>query len=201
MRLMRVVPLAVALTLVAGACGDSTGPQVEMTDAEIELLFEAISEVLAEADVPLFLHETSLSRIQPQMSSLFLSSASQPPVSFSASASCDEGGTFSVSGSGNSDETSFDFDIQEIFNDCDAGDFTIDGDINIDGNGTSTESSADIEMNVDGNLTVETEDGRTGACRLDYGFTLTSSGTSFTFEIHGTICGRDVEDIISQQDI
>lgn len=206
MRFPRLSAAATALVLVAGACGDSTGPQVELSDAEVEILFEAIADVLAEVGAPgVGFHQAGLTGQDPRLPGLFLSSASMPPVSFNATVGCAGGGNVTVSGSGNDNVTgetgSFDFDIDEVFNECvTEGGITVDGNLNLTGEGESTETSGSVSLDVEGNLTVTTPDA-SGSCRLDYGFSASFTGTSFNFEIHGTICGRNIEDIISQQDL
>jgi len=179
MRFRRVVPLALALTLAA-ACSDDGGPsdQVKLDAAETQSLFLAINAV--------FSGFADFSAANPGLS-LSLTGILED---INETVACPDGGTASVTGTDNSTTNTIDFDADLDFNDCQSQGFTLGGGLNFNGSGTGSDTGFSLEMSISGDLTVETDDGRTGGCSWDVNYDIDASGTSVSFSVSGSICGE-----------
>jgi hypothetical protein len=180
MRFRRAVPLALVLTLTA-ACGDDGAPadQVELSQAEIQELFLAISSVFSEV--------ADFSVANPGLS-LSLASVLQD---INETIQCADGGNASVTGTDNSGTNTIDFDADIDFNDCQSQGFTLGGGLNFDGSGTGSDTGFTLEMSIGGDLAVALEDGRNGGCSWDVSWDIDAEGTAVAFTVAGSICGED----------
>lgn len=179
MRIRRLAPLVIAVALVSSACGDSTGPQVELSDAEIGQLFAAINGIFTDV-----VGNFSVANPALNFSLMGVSDVIDLTVT------CDGGGTAAVTGEENSTGTSFDFDADIDFTDCVSEGFTLGGGLNFSGAGTATETSVTLEMTIDGDLLVETGDGRAGTCTMDLSYDLELTGTTLNLTTSGKVCGK-----------
>ena len=161
MRFPRFASVAVALALMTGACGDSTGPQIELSQAEAEELFDVLDEILGGLDFGV-----GFSQASPRLPGLMLSSAGMPPVN--ESSSCTGGGNVSINGNvSDGSSENFDFDLTLGFNSCKDEGYTVNGDLDYAGNGTLSQTSFSFSFSINGTLTVTLPDARTGSCTFD----------------------------------
>lgn len=179
MRLRRSGHVVIALALAGSACGDSTGPQIELTQQETAELFTAIYEVFGDF--------AEFSRANPGVSLSLMGIADD----INETVGCPQGGSALVTGTENSTLTTFDLDADLDFSDCGSRGFIIGGGLNFSGSGTSTETSFAVDLTISGDLAVETDDGRSGACTTELDFSLEASATASSFSASGSICGAN----------
>jgi hypothetical protein len=179
MRFRRLGPVVVALALVASACGDdTTGPQVDLTQQEIGNLFAAISAIFADF--------ANFSAANPALSLSLMGVADD----INETVTCPQGGSADVTGTVNETVSTFDLDVDLGFNECGSQGFLIGGSLNFDGSGSATETTAEIDLSMSGDLEVETEDGRSGVCTVDLDYSINVSQSSVSFSASGHICGE-----------
>jgi hypothetical protein len=179
MRIRRFAPAILAFALVVPGCGDDGGPQLDLTQQEIGELFTAIAEI--------FEGFADFSMANPGVSLSLLGVLDD----INESITCPQGGNAAATGTENSTAGSFDFDADVDFNGCGSRGFTLGGGLNFQGSGTETETTLEADLEISGNLEVETEDGRSGGCNvsLDYSIALSQSGSDFS--VSGSICGHN----------
>ena len=193
-----VIGVTLCSVALAGCSGDgvteTTGDL--LTDQEVLELFTALStlgsDILPVADVA-----APLPADGPQLAPV--------PVneSFDQSAACPNGGTVSISGSvkGTVDNETFDadldFDLTEDFSGCGFTTesqwlFTVDGEPDIDINGSMTVSGQNVSgaLSYQGGFAWEAEDGRAGVCGVDFAVTFSTASQSGSWS--GRLCNRTV---------
>jgi hypothetical protein len=179
MRFRRLAPVVMALALVASACGDdATGPQIELTQQETAELFAAITAIFADF--------AELSAVNPGLSLSLMGIADE----INETRTCSQGGSATATGTVDETETTIDLDVDVDFTDCGSQGFILGGALNFAGSGTADETSVELDLTIGGDLDVETEDGRTGACALELDFAAAATQGGLSFNASGTICGE-----------
>ena len=187
--------LAAGLALTLAACGgDPVGVNSgdELTDAEIQTVFDAFSGAIGGVDA-------SASRVAPQdgiqMAEITVNQ------SVNVTTGCDLGGEISLSGSveGTVDDETFasnlEMGIGVQFDACavasDQNTVTVDGDIQFDSHVVIDEGSFSVDGTQVGGFDFTTNDGRIGSCAIDIDFSASfTEGTSAQSSVSGTVCGR-----------
>jgi hypothetical protein len=166
---------------LAAACGDDGGPgeQIELSNAEVTDLFTAINTIFGEF--------AGFSVANPGVSFSLAGLA----VAIDESFNCPDGGSVDITGNDNSTASTIDFAVTTGFNSCQAEGFTIGGDLDFDGSGSYSETSLSLDMTITGNLSVETDDGRSGTCTWDIEYSLDLTDTTIDYAVSGSICGQN----------
>ncbi|MBI2071872.1 MAG: hypothetical protein HYT81_02340 [Gemmatimonadetes bacterium] len=200
--------LSVALALGLAACGgDFTSSGDSLTESEAAEL----AEELAEGGFVGFGGQAAAPMGAPG------EAAARVTIILSDTYPCDEGGgtgTVAVAGSMTADinETTgtgtFEFNYTIAPHGCQVTTsggkvFTLDGDPNLGvaGNFTWSQTSAEGTLTYDGRFKWEASDGRAGACGVDltanYDFNFSSTGSSGSATVSGTVCGVTVNRTVS----
>ena len=199
MRWNHFVRNAMVLTLAVGlvACGDDsddpTDPGDELTQAEAEIMMEALFEA----------------------GGFFVTGTGGGPagvvVTVDETVGCPGGGNVNVSGSLDIDEQTgnFDYTITQTHNNCtstapsDGSTWTFDGNPNvtIDLDATVSETAFDMNGSQTGAISWSGK-GKNGSCSIDitYDFSGSQDGSSFSGSIQGSVCGISISDNISISD-
>lgn len=188
--------LAVAGMSIAG-CGSSTEPAtIPMSQADVTLLLSELDTAFAGA-----VSFTLMAPTAPGESPHFIrvpvsggvASASLPKVSlstFSETDPCNYGGNVVVAGSDNGASPTDHFDITTSFSACKLPDFTVGGSLEFKADITSSSTSATISLSVNGTLTINTNDGRSGSCPINFTASgYISEGSQSDVTTSGSVCG------------
>lgn len=181
-----------ALAAASLACGDSTAPNVTLTEAQVGDMLDAITAVSLPSAVPgtgMFIHRAG--------------GTANVTVTLSETLSCPNGGSAAVNGTANSDPINGTFSAQvtQGFTACAAPSkqgrvWTFDGNPNI-----VTELSGTHNVNTGAFSLTATQVGGVkfasdlgaGSCAIDLSLTASGSDTSGTVTLSGTACGRTVQ--------
>lgn len=188
--------LAVAAISLAG-CGSSTEPAaITMSQADVELLFSELDSAFAGTVSFTRMAPTtpggrpSFIRVPPAASSLTL----RPSLTtISQTNNCNNGGSVAVSGTDNVTSSTDNFDITTSFNGCKTPHFTVGGSLEFKGSATDNGSTFSLSLTVNGTLDVNTSDGRSGSCPINF----TVSGDQNSVTASGTICGVSANGTVS----
>lgn len=189
--------LAVAAMSLAG-CGSSTEPAtITMSPSDVALMLSELDSAFAGAvsftrmgpstpgGAPRFV------RVPSTGASTFLS---KPSLStFSETNNCNSGGSVTVAGTDNVTSSTDNFDLTTSFNACKTPHFTVGGSLEFKGNSTSNGSTFSFSLSVNGSLTVNTSDGRSGSCPISF----TASGDQNSATVSGTVCGEAANGTVS----
>ena len=191
--LLRRASLAVAaLTL---ACGDSTGPTVQLSEAQTGDMLSAMSAVSSFGDV------SAASGMSANRSGASLRMANAT-MNFSQTVSCPNGGNASVTGSANDNTpNTVVLQITQGFSGCAATSehgrvWTFHGDPNIVTSVTATHDQAtgvySMTATQVGGIRFESDLG-SGKCQVDLTFTMNGDANSFSGTLNGTACGHTIQ--------
>lgn len=183
-RLLKAVAASVVLSVAA--CGDSTAPNVNLSDEQIAEMMEALANA-------------GLFGVTPPP----VGGGSMAIVTLNESVECPNGGTASVSATINDNETngSIAISITQGFTNCKATSsagrmWTFNGNPNIvtTFNGTSNEQTGAFTLNGSqtGGILVSSDLG-SGACAFDVTYAMSGNDNTGAFQgsVTGTICGKD----------
>jgi len=182
--------LALLLSLSAGACGskDATGPAIGLTLEEVYQLADELGAVMN--------NYNATASLRTAMASIRAAGpvrAAAASVPFKASAGCPGGGTTTVSGGYDEGATTTSASATFSYSSCKTAHFTTDGSFSGNGEVTATQTTVTAHATFGGTLSVETADGRSGACPIDVtvDVTMTPTGAT-TYVISGSACGAKV---------
>lgn len=186
----RLLRLAVAsLVLTVAACGDSTGPNVTLTEEQIDDMMDAMANAGSPGFAP--------------------PAANMAVITVTETADCPNGGTTSLNGTidDNVNTGAFSMTITQGFTNCKSTSssgrvWTFNGKPNIVTAMTGSENLSTGAFTFSGTQTggvTFSSDLGSGAC--DFNVTITMSGNSnteqFSGSISGTVCGRNVSQTLS----
>lgn len=183
---------SVALAAASIACGDSTAPNVTLTDAQVGDMLDAITAVSLPGAVPgtgMFIHRTG--------------ETANVTVTLAETVSCPNGGSAAVNGTATSDPINgtFSAQITQGFTACAAPSeqgrvWTFDGNPNIVTNlsGTHNVNTGAFSLTATqvGGVKFSSNLGA-GTCALDLSLTASGNDTSGTVTLSGTACGRTIQ--------
>jgi hypothetical protein len=186
-RLLRLAALSLVLT--AAACGDSTAPNVELTEEQIDDMMDA----MAAAGSPGFV---------PPVGTLAV-------VTVTETADCPNGGTTTLSGTldDNVNTGAFSMTITQGFTNCRSTSssgrvWTFNGKPNIvttmTGSENLTTGAFSFSGSQTGGITFSSDLG-SGSCDFDVTITMTGNNNTeqFSGSISGTVCGRNISQSLS----
>lgn len=183
---------SVALAAASLACGDSTAPNVTLTDAQVGDMLDAITAVSfasTGAGGGLFVHGAG--------------ETANVTVTLSETVSCPNGGSASVNGTVTGDPATgaFSAEVTQGFTACAAPSkqgrvWTFDGDPNIvtelSGTENATTGAFSLTATQVGGVKFASNLGA-GSCALDLALTASGNATSGTVTLSGTACGRTIQ--------
>lgn len=188
-RLVRNVAIA-SLALTFTACGDSTAPNLELTEDQVADMMDALSA----AGLAGF-------GTTPE--------ASLAVVSYDGTVDCPNGGTASINATINENDagTSVTLTFTQGFSNCKATSsqgrlWTFNGNPNIVTNfsGTFNEETGDFTLNGSqtGGITASSDLG-SGACAWNVEYTMSGNDNTgaFSGNVSGTICGRNISQSVT----
>ena len=177
---------AAVLALTNAACGDSTGPRANLSEAQVADMLEAMSEVASFGTVP---------------------GAPLAVVNVSQTVDCPNGGSANVSGSVNENQAAGTATVQitQGFSGCKATSsagrvWTFDGDpsivTNLSTSYNATTGAFSITGTQVGGIKV-TSDVGSGSCQINLTISLSGDQTSFQGSLSGSACGHNIEQSMS----
>lgn len=189
---------AVAALVFSAACGDSTGPAIQLTEDQTEDMMEAFSLITSQG-----LDQTGGTGAL-NVGMLIINH------DIEASGPCPEGGTFTLNGTGstNTDTEMESGSFTQNFSGCKATSsagrqWTFDGDPNITTSYSfsyNTQAETATWTTTTTGAFKATSDIGSGRCAINYTMTLSFGPDSFTGNVDGSVCGRDIEVDLSVED-
>lgn len=196
--------VATLLVVAVAGCGDSTGPDADLSEEEAAAVAEAVSQHVFSGT---FSGLGSSAELGPEAPSLDLSpvpggGAEATTTSFEFSGTCPEGGTREFAGEAtvSDDGTELHIEASVTITDCSS---TVDNRAVLITTTPSFDYTADFReisdtefewtSSTNGSFDFEV-DGKTGSCSLNTETTLTGTETSLSGQITGSVCGRDVSE-------
>lgn len=189
---------SVALAAFTLACGDSTGPNANLSEEEVGDLLDAMSAVAYVGDVPGGSMSRAGLRYSPE--------TANATVSVSETVDCPNGGSATWSGTAtdNPDAGTATAQVTQSFNACAATSsegrlWTFDGNPNIVTNVSASynETTGAFSMTTTqvGGIRFASDLG-SGACQINLTFTMSGDENSFSANISGSACGRNIQQSI-----
>ncbi len=186
----------VAIAALAIGCGDSTAPGVNLSEAQVEDMLEAMTAVSYIGQVA-----------GPEFSIRRAGQVANATVTVSETVECPNGGSVTVNGTATSDEDAgtFSAQITQGFSACAAPSesgrvWTFDGDPDITTNISATHDEAtgafSITAGQAGAVKFASNLGA-GRCAIDLTLTLSGDATSGSATFSGTACGRSIQRTIT----
>ncbi len=177
---------SVALAAFTLACNDSTGPSANLSQEQVGDMLTAMSAVAAFGPTP---------------------GTAMAVVTLSQTVDCPNGGSASVDGTVNTDETAGTATVQitQGFSACKATSahgrvWTFDGDPNIVTNVSAShnETTGEFSMTASqvGGIKFASDLG-SGSCQINLTFTTSGNGDSFTGSVSGSACGHNIQQSVS----
>jgi hypothetical protein len=185
---------SVALAALTLACGDSTGPNANLSEEQVGDMLDAMSAVASFSEVP-----------DVALSSALVASprTANATMSFSQTVDCPNGGSANVSGTTTDDEATGQVTAQvtHSFNGCAATSsegrvWTFNGNPNIVTNMSASfnETTGAFTMTTTQVGGVRfTSDVGSGVCQINLTFTMSGNETSLSGSLSGTACGHNIQ--------
>lgn len=187
---------SVALAAFTLACGDSTAPSVNLSEAEVGDMLEAMSAVSyigAGPGTGLFVHRAG--------------QTANATYTVSETVECPNGGSATMNGTATDDPDAgtFTAQITQGFSGCAAPSsggrvWTFDGDPNITTNLSGSQNLSTGAFTLSATQTGAVKFASNlgaGRCAIDITLTLTGNETSVSATVSGTACGRTIQRSIS----
>jgi len=180
---------ALAVALLGLGCGskDATGPNIALSLEEIATLGTELTSVMVGG--PVTFGAPAVRRF-----SLSLARARAAATPFNSSWACPLGGTASIASTYDTATTAavvaMSGDATLSYSGCKTAHFTTGGSFHAFGSDSVTQTSEVIKLTAGGSLTVNTLDGRSGACAIDLTMHASTSGTATPqYVVSGSACG------------
>ena len=185
---------SVALAAFTLACGDSTGPNANLSEEEVTDMLDAMSSIVSFEEMPGMSASMAGLRLSPE--------TANATVSFSQTVDCPNGGTSGISGSATDDEAgNMTAQFTQSFNSCAATSsegrlWTFNGNPNIVTNISATHNEATGAFSMTatqvGGVRFASDLG-SGACQINLTLTMSGNETSFSASVTGSACGRNIQ--------
>lgn len=187
---------SVVLAAFTVACGDSTGPNANLSEAEVSDMLDAMSAVASFGSDPQA--SSGGSGASLQMSNL--------TVNVSQTVSCPSGGSTSVSGTATYDEAAGTMTTQvtQTFSSCAATSsegrvWTFNGNpsivTNVSASYNETTGAFSMTATQVGGIRFSSNVG-SGSCQINLTLTISGDQDSFAGTLSGSACGHDIEQSI-----